>query len=61
MWWWVLLGYVPDELLSMLPMYCGDGYYWDTCLMSYSRCFPCIVVVVISGYVPDALLSVLPM
>jgi hypothetical protein len=20
MWWWLLLGYVPDELLLMLPM-----------------------------------------
>ena len=20
MWWWLLLGYVPDEFLSMLPM-----------------------------------------
>ena len=49
MWWWLLLGYVPDELLLVLPMECGGGYYWDTCLMSYFRCFSCNVVVVITG------------
>jgi hypothetical protein len=36
MWWWLLLGYVPDELLSVLPMQCGGvdflGYVPDELL-----------------------------